>query len=1187
MKMIKLIFVATFILILIVPNRNLAQVINIAHRGGAALAPENTLAAFSNAIDIGADYFELDVQISSDDSLMIMHDNTINRTTNGTGSVSSLTYTQLRSYDAGSKFNASFAGEKIPTLYESLMLAKNSANNIGVVIEIKTTAATVVHKVVKMVQDLDMRNRVIISSFTLSQITESKTIDASIPVQLFVSTTSNSTIDQVAAINGEWIGSGGTVTADFLNYAHSKNVKFNSWTINSGSQMISLSQLGVDAITTDNPLTLKIVSDTTPPSDVVLSSATPSETKIALTWQAASDVESGITGYNIYRDVTPSPTTLLATVGDTTEFTDETYTETQIYYYRIKAINGASLLSANFSNEVSAVTTTDVTKPSLTNLTSNAEDNKIVVEFSERVDQTTAETKTNYTINKSVTVESALLALDQKSVILTTSALAADSYKLTVKNVKDKAAAPNTMVTTTAIFIHSSLPTNTVAYYSIDAISQDSILVDASTNQNNGTLKNGPILSEGILGNALKFDGVDDYVEIPSSSSLDINGSAVTISLWTKLKYLPADLPGAYGPLFDSNSDQYVLYEDKGNNELRFKVSTSSSAERPGIPGSNLTADEWIHVVGVYDGTYAKIYLNGVLQDSHQLTGTVKTGQVAWLGRSSTSSPSYFEGSIDNILILNTALNWYEVEELYNSVKIAPVDPRPSDVVLTSIQVDDQNIRLQWQPAVNYESAIVGYEIYRDTQTEPTTLHATASNVTEYTDNNTEESKTYYYRVKAKNSSALLSPNFSNELSASTGQDITKPEILYTTSRAENNKLVVEFNEKVDQTTAETIANYTLNNAATVEDAKLALDQKSVILTTSVLSENTYTLIVKNVKDRASAPNIMLPDTVKFTHKNLPENIIAYYSMDSIQSDSVLTDYTANANNGTLRNGTMLSEGLLGNGLQFDGVDDHVQFPISTSFDIGGNAVTVSLWVKLGILPAELPGSFGPLFDSDGDQYVLYEDKGNKELRFKVSTTAGAERPGIPETDLITGQWINVVGVYDGTKAMVYLNGVLKDSHNLTGDIKSGQEAWLGRSAKNSPSYFKGSMDNLQIFNRALSAEEIVEGYEKIKTAAIRDIVSVEDNETGLIPLRFELLQNYPNPFNPTTTINYHIAEVGNVQLIIYDILGREVSTLINEVKEPGKYEVKFNGSNLSSGVYFYRLKTGSFIDTKKFVLVK
>lgn len=677
----RLYFTTLMLMLFLFYSSNNAQVKNIAHRGGASLAPENTLAAFSNAISIGADYYELDVQISKDDSLMIMHDDTIDRTTNGTGSVSSLTYAQLRSYDAGYKFNASFAGEKIPTLYESLMLAKNSISNIGVVVETKTSNATVVQKVVKMVQDLNMQNRVIISSFNINQITESKSLDASIPVQLFVGTTSNSAIDQVAAINGEWIGSGGTVTTTFLDYAHSKNVKFNSWTINGAAQMTSLKQLGVDGITTDYPQTLKAVLDTTSPSDAVLSSATPVETKINLKWETATDAESGIINYLIYRDVNPAPTILYATVGNVTEYTDETFTETQKYYYRIKAKNGAAILSTGFSNEISATTLADLTKPTVTYVSSNNENNKIVVEFSERVDQTAAETKANYTINKSVTVQDAKLSLDQKSVILTTSEMAEISYSLTVKNIKDKATTPNVITTTTVIFLHKNLSTSTVAYYSIDGIQQDSVLVDATSNQNNGILKKGPVLAEGKLGNALKFDGVDDYVQFSSSPSFDINGNAVTVSLWTKLDYLPADLPVPYGPLFDSDADQYVLYEDRGNNALRFKVTTSASAERPGIPAADLVTGQWIHVVGVYDGSKAMIYLNGVLKDYHLLTGTVKTGQVAMLGKSGVAgTPSYFEGSIDNVQIFKTALLPQEVLDLYNSIKNTPIDPRPSNV---------------------------------------------------------------------------------------------------------------------------------------------------------------------------------------------------------------------------------------------------------------------------------------------------------------------------------------------------------------------------------------------------------------------------------------------------------------------------------------------------------------------------
>lgn len=96
-------------------------------------------------------------------------------------------------------------------------------------------------------------------------------------------------------------------------------------------------------------------------------------------------------------------------------------------------------------------------------------------------------------------------------------------------------------------------------------------------------------------------------------------------------------------------------------------------------------------------------------------------------------------------------------------------------------------------------------------------------------------------------------------------------------------------------------------------------------------------------------------------------------------------------------------------------------------------------------------------------------------------------------------------------------------------------------------------------------------------------------------PRKFELLQNYPNPFNPTTYFRFSIADFRFVTLQIYDIVGRKVATLVNERKSPGTYEVQFDGSTLSSGVYFYRLtarptdgrQTGNFVDTKKFVLMK
>jgi hypothetical protein len=89
------------------------------------------------------------------------------------------------------------------------------------------------------------------------------------------------------------------------------------------------------------------------------------------------------------------------------------------------------------------------------------------------------------------------------------------------------------------------------------------------------------------------------------------------------------------------------------------------------------------------------------------------------------------------------------------------------------------------------------------------------------------------------------------------------------------------------------------------------------------------------------------------------------------------------------------------------------------------------------------------------------------------------------------------------------------------------------------------------------------------------------------LPSQFALVQNYPNPFNPSTTIRYGIPMRSNVGLTVYNTLGEKVTTLVQGQQEAGAYEVKFDGSGLTSAVYFYRLQTGSFVDTKKLLLLR
>jgi len=110
----------------------------------------------------------------------------------------------------------------------------------------------------------------------------------------------------------------------------------------------------------------------------------------------------------------------------------------------------------------------------------------------------------------------------------------------------------------------------------------------------------------------------------------------------------------------------------------------------------------------------------------------------------------------------------------------------------------------------------------------------------------------------------------------------------------------------------------------------------------------------------------------------------------------------------------------------------------------------------------------------------------------------------------------------------------------------------------------------------------------------VYDSTTVDVEDEKKIPYSFELMQNYPNPFNPTTKIKFKIpnfplsfGEGQGVRLVVYDILGNEIATLVNEKKSAGEYEIEFNGKNLSSGVYIYQLKAGSFIQTKKMILLK
>jgi|GEM_PF-2250612 len=164
-----------------------------------------------------------------------------------------------------------------------------------------------------------------------------------------------------------------------------------------------------------------------------------------------------------------------------------------------------------------------------------------------------------------------------------------------------------------------------------------------------------------------------------------------------------------------------------------------------------------------------------------------------------------------------------------------------------------------------------------------------------------------------------------------------------------------------------------------------------------------------------------------------------------------------------------------------------------------------------------------------------------------------------------------------GTPPILELSGWINDNLILTGNINDA-------SPKLGYGHLSLSVEKSNIYN--FLVDRIVITYDDYLTTL------VEDNP--FLKKEFTLWQNYPNPFNPTTIIKFTIPNVGDenirsqqTKLIVYDILGHKVQTLLNEIKAPGMYEVEFNANNLASGVYFYQLRSGNYISNKKMMLIR
>lgn len=236
-----------------------SQVDTIAHRGASGYAPENTIAAFDKAVQMKADYIEIDVQRSKDGKLVVIHDTTVDRTTEGTGYVKDLTFDQLRSLDAGSWKGEQFVGEKIPTFDEIL---DRYRGKIGILIELKSPELypgieeSVAKELKERYLHLPQDEKIIIQSFNFESMKKMDALLPYVPIGVLTSSSTDTTeqaLKEFSAYADYFNPSYGIVTKDLVNQVHSQGMKISSWTVRSQEAADFLLSMDVDGIITDYP----------------------------------------------------------------------------------------------------------------------------------------------------------------------------------------------------------------------------------------------------------------------------------------------------------------------------------------------------------------------------------------------------------------------------------------------------------------------------------------------------------------------------------------------------------------------------------------------------------------------------------------------------------------------------------------------------------------------------------------------------------------------------------------------------------------------------------------------------------------------------------------------------------------------------------------------------------------------
>jgi Concanavalin A-like lectin/glucanases superfamily/Domain of unknown function (DUF1929)/Bacterial Ig domain/Bacterial Ig-like domain/Galactose oxidase, central domain len=618
-------------------------------------------------------------------------------------------------------------------------------------------------------------------------------------------------------------------------------------------------------------------------------------------------------------------------------------------------------------------------------------------------------------------------------------------------------------------------PTGLVAAYGFEETT-GTAATDSSGKSNGGTLAGGVTrTTSGRFGRALQFDGVDDIVNVADSSSLDLT-NAMTLEAWVN----PSAAGGWRTALLKEQTGglAYGIYSNIDVNRPSAHVYTTREFDTRGTAA--LATNAWTHLAATYDGATLRLYVNGTQVSTAAVTGNMVNGTGGLKIGGNSVWGERFAGRIDEVRVYRRVLSAAEVQTDMNLSIVAPDSQPPTAPSGLTATGGLGQVQLSWNAATD-DNGVVRYNVHRGTT--PGFVPSAANRVaqptsTSYTD--LVAAGTWYYRVTAEDGAANVGPA-SNEASAAATADVTPPTVTMTAPAA---GATVTGNVTVSASASDNVGvagvQFKLDGADLAgEDTSAPF---SVTWDARSASNGNHTL---TAVARDGASNRTTAQTINVTVDNPPVDLSGLVGAWGFEAGTgtAAVDSSPAGNDGTLNGGTAwATAGRFGKGLTFDGSDDRVTIADADTLDLAigmtveawVNPTAVTNWRTVLMKEGTAALSYGVYANGDTNRPSVHANTGNE-----VDTRGTAALPA--------NTWSHLAATYDGANLRLYLNGTQVSSRALTGPLNAtsgplrlGGNAMWGEA-------FAGTIDEVRVYRRALTAGEIQTDMSTAIVGAVTD----------------------------------------------------------------------------------------------------